>query len=182
MDHPALERIFAGWRLGQPHGLGGDGLPHVDPDPLGGLTLFEAIEQSGRPDAETYIFERRRLSFAILNVFPYTSGHALVLPRKAVVGIDDLDDETYDEMWRLVRDTARAVKTAFEPQGLNIGVNEGEAGGGSVPDHLHVHVVPRWNADTNFLTTVAEARVLPMTLADSWRAVREAWPSPGPAR
>jgi ATP adenylyltransferase len=171
-----LDHLYAGWRLGQPPGIGSDGRPHVDPDLAPGQTLFEAIETSGLPDTETYILERRDATFAILNVFPYTTGHLMVLPRRAVTAIDDLDTATYTELWELVRDAATAVRAAFAPQGLNIGLNEGTAGGGSYPDHLHVHVVPRWDADTNFMTTVAGARVLPMTLADTWSRLRRHWP------
>jgi ATP adenylyltransferase len=172
-----MERIFSGWRLGQPRGVGGDGLPHADLDPLPGKSLFETIEQSGLPDHETYILERRPVAFAILNVFPYTPGHLMVLPRRAVATMEDLDDAELIELWQLVRDASVTVKAAFKPDGINIGVNEGIAGGGSYPDHLHVHVVPRWSADTNFMTTIADARVLPITLADSWTQLRAAWPS-----
>jgi diadenosine tetraphosphate (Ap4A) HIT family hydrolase len=175
-----MERLFAGWRMGLAPGMGSDGRPHVDPELASGQTLFGAIEQSGRPDNETYILARGPRTFAILNVFPYTSGHVMVLPTRAVRSLEELDDETYTELWRLVRDATVAVRGAFRPQGLNLGLNEGTAGGGSHPDHLHVHVVPRWDADTNFMTSVAEVRVLPMTLADSWAHLRAHWPT-GPA-
>lgn len=180
MGPAGLDHLFAGWRIGQPKGIGGDGRPHVDPEVPDGLSLFEAIEQSGRPDEETYILHRGSSTFAIINVFPYNSGHVLVLPTRAVATIDDLSDETYAELWVLVRDVVRAVTAAFEPDGLNIGVNEGTAGGGSIPDHLHVHVVPRWSADTNFMTSVANTRVLALSLVETWHAIRRAWPSPGP--
>jgi ATP adenylyltransferase len=173
-----MERLFSGWRLGQPDGVGGDGLPHANLGPEPGKSLFETIEQSGLADDETYILVRRPTTFAILNVFPYTPGHLMVLPRRAVGCMDELDDGELTELWRLVRDASVAVKAAFAPDGLNIGVNEGTAGGGSYPDHLHVHVVPRWSADTNFMTTIAEARVLPVTLADSWAQLRASWPQP----
>jgi ATP adenylyltransferase len=171
-----MERLFAGWRFGLPAGVGSDGRPHADPELAPGQTLFEALEQSDRPEAETYILARSPRTFAILNVFPYTSGHVMVLPRRAVRSVDDLDTETYTELWLLVRDAITAVKAAFAPQGLNVGLNEGTAGGGSYPDHLHVHVVPRWDADTNFMTSVAEIRVLPMTLSDAWTLLRRHWP------
>ncbi len=140
------------------------------------MTLFETIEQSTVGDDRTYIVTRSLYSFTILNVFPYTSGHTMVLPKRAVPGIGDLDEAEFGDLWSMVRDASAAVKTAFRPDGLNIGINEGEAGGGSHPDHLHVHVVPRWNADTNFMSTAAETRILPMSLSDSWRRVREGWP------
>jgi ATP adenylyltransferase len=171
-----MERLYSGGRIGQPAGVGGDGLPHADLDVEPGKTLFETIEQSGLPDEETYILERRDRTFAILNVFPYTPGHLMVLPRRAMAQMDQLDDAEMLELWLLVRDASAAVKAAFSPQGLNIGINEGVAGGGSVPDHLHVHVVPRWGADTNFMTTIADARVLPITLRDTWERLRASWP------
>jgi len=175
-----VEWVHSGWRLAQPKGIGGDGRPHVDPEPAPGQTLFEALESCGLPDEQTYILTRWERTFAILNVFPYTSGHVMVLPRKAARSFDDLDDETYTELWALVRQATQVVKAVVRPQGLNVGFNEGTAGGGSQPDHLHVHVVPRWDADTNFMTTIADARVLPVTLADTWAALRRAWPpAPG---
>lgn len=181
MPEQSLDHVFAGWRIGKPPGIGGDDRPNVDPGlsggPSDGRSLFEAIEQSGHPDEETYILARRPRTFAILNVFPYTSGHLLVLPIRAVPTVTDLDDQTHDELWRLVRDASIAVKAALSPEGLNVGVNEGVAGGGSVPEHLHVHVVPRWSADTNFMTSVANARVLPVSLAETWAAIRAHWPA-----
>lgn len=174
---PRLEQIWAGWKMaawGTPNGS--DGLPHVNPARIEGKSLFEMLEGSGYPDAETYIVWRGERTFCILNVFPYTSGHVMVLPRRKVATLDDLDAATYHELWRAVAAASAALKAAFAPQGLNIGLNEGSAGGGSEPDHLHIHVVPRWDADTNFMTATANTRILPMTLADTWRRLREAWP------
>jgi ATP adenylyltransferase len=176
-----LDRIEAGWRLASPPGLGADGKPHVVLEPEPGKSLFETLEQCGKPDSETYIVSRRRSAFVILNVFPYTSGHAMVLPKRAAPSILDLSETEYTDLWDLVRLTYEAVGKAFGPEGMNVGVNEGKAGGGSLPEHLHVHVVPRWQADTNFLTSVANARVLPMTLADSWERLRASWPEPLPS-
>ena len=152
----------------------------IEPEP--GKTLFETIEQSPLGDDRTYLIARRRSCFAVLNVYPYSSGHVMVLPKRAVPNILELSDEEHDDLWQLVRIAYRAVGEAFEPDGMNVGINEGRAGGASIPDHLHVHVVPRWYADTSFTTTVAEARVLPMTLRDSWLRVRACWPEPLPSQ
>ena len=174
----AMERLFSGWRLAAEPGTSADGQPYelVGPDP--GKTLFETIEQSPLGDRRTYVLCRRRSAFAVLNVYPYTSGHVMVLPRRAATSVLDLDEERYRDLWDLVRVVGQAVQAAFQPDGMNIGINEGAAGGGSQPDHLHVHVVPRWSADTNFMTSVAEVRILPMTLSDSWERLRAAWPEP----
>jgi ATP adenylyltransferase len=100
----------------------------------------------------------------------------MVLPKLAERSMEDLDEATFAELWRAVRSATIAVKAAFSPHGVNVGINDGEAGGGSVPDHLHVHVVPRWRSDTNFITTTANARVLPIALVDTWERIRAAWP------
>ncbi len=177
-DQGRMARLWAGWKYAAwGTANAADGLPHADLDRVQGKSLFETIEQSGLPDELTYILWRGPRTFVILNVFPYTSGHLMVLPLVACPHVDELDDETHDELWRTVRAASTAVKRAFRPQGLNIGVNEGAAGGGSEPDHLHVHVVPRWNADTNFMTAIAEVRVLPQSLADTWAQLRKAWPA-----
>lgn len=176
-DAAGLSRLWAPWKLSQAGtDRGGDGRPHANVGRRDGQSLFESIEQSGLPDAETYIVWRGPRTFCILNVFPYTSGHVMVLPRQRVATIEGLDAETSIELWRAVGAAAAAVNAAFSPHGLNIGMNVGAAGGASEPDHLHVHVVPRFHADTNFMTSLAETRVLPMTLSETWRRVREAWP------
>ncbi len=177
----SLGRMYAGWRLAVEPGTGGDGHPHAVFEAEDGKSLFESIEQSDLADEQTYVVCRRASAFALLNVFPYTSGHVMVLPKRAVRSILDLTDTEHDDLWQLVRIAYRAATDAFEPDGMNVGVNEGRAGGASVPEHLHVHVVPRWEADTSFMTSAAEARVLPMTLRDSWLQLRAAWPEPLPS-
>lgn len=171
------DRLFSAWRLAHPPGLGSDGRPHANLVPAEGKTLFETLDQSGLDDQRTYIVARSAFSFTILNVYPYTSGHVMVLPRRAVRSMDELTEDAFVDLWHMVRAASGAVKKAFVPDGLNIGINEGEAGGGSYPAHLHVHVVPRWNADTNFMSTAAETRILPMSLSASWQRLRDAWPS-----
>ncbi len=174
-----MDRVWNGWRLSTTPGNAPDGLPYEAPARSAGQSLFEAIEQSDKPEDETYIVWRGPNTFAVLNVYPYTSGHLMVLPKVAVPSIDLLDDAIHDELWRAVRDAVAAVKAAFGPDGVNVGINDGVAGGGSQPDHLHVHVVPRWRSDTNFMTTTANARLLPRPLIDTWRDLRAAWPEAG---
>jgi ATP adenylyltransferase len=173
-----MDRLYSGWRLAAAPGTSPDGRPYEFLGPEPGKTLFESIDQSPLGDDRTYVLARRGSAFAVLNVYPYTSGHVMVLPRRAVPGILDLDHEQYRDLWDLVRVATRAVRDAFDPDGMNVGINEGAAGGGSQPDHLHVHVVPRWSSDTNFMTALAEVRILPMTLSDTWQRLRAAWPEP----
>jgi ATP adenylyltransferase len=160
-----MERMWAGWRSAY---IG---------DAAGGLgSVFADILASGRPDDETHIVWRGSTTFAILNRFPYTSGHLLVMPYREVAELDDLTPDEHDELWHAVTDAVVAVRRAYAPHGVNVGVNLGEAAGAGVPGHLHVHVLPRWNADSNFMTAVAEARVLPEALSDTWRKLHDAWP------
>ena len=173
-----MERLNAGWRLGRPVGLGVDGEPTLELSAAPGMTLFETLEQSDLPDEATFVVQRRALVFAVLNISPYSPGHVMVLPKRAVPDLLELGEDEERELWRLVRDVYRAVRKAFSPDGMNVGINDGVAGGASQPDHLHVHVVPRWNADTSFTTTVADVRVLPMTLHDAWTRVRAALADP----
>ena len=158
--------------------LGGDApLDGVESGMPDGSTLFEAIEQSDLDDSETFIVHRGETCFVLLNAYPYTSGHMMVLPRRAVATLDGLDATEHEELWATVRDAVAVVESAFSPGGVNVGLNLGPAAGAGVPGHLHVHVVPRWSGDTNFTTTTADLRVLPEALGDSWRRLREAWPA-----
>lgn len=163
------ERLWAGWRTAYVAASGSVA-------GTGTGTVFERILASGLPDERTYIVWRGAECFAILNIHPYTNGHVLILPYAARLDLASLTAAESDELWDGARLAAAAVQVAYAPDGLNIGINQGVAAGAGVPDHLHLHVVPRWSGDTNFITTLAETRVLPESLADSWRKLREAWP------
>lgn len=168
----SLDRLWAGWRSAYVGGV-------ADLDASGKIdrSVFRAILESGAPDDQTFIVWRGRCCFAILNVFPYGTGHLLVMPYREVPGLEDLDPGEQAELWAGVRDAVVAVKAGYRPDGVNVGINLGRASGAGIPGHMHVHVLPRWSGDTNFMTTVAETRVLPEALADTWRKVRAAWPA-----
>lgn len=166
----SLDRLWAGWRSEY---IDGVTTPGTEPR----QSVFRGILESGLDDEETHIVWRGSTTFAILNRFPYISGHLLVMPYREVGAIEDLGEEEHTELWSAVRAAVHAIKTAYRPDGVNIGVNLGEAAGAGVPDHLHVHVLPRWNADSNFMTSVAETRVLPEALPVTWQKLRAAWPA-----
>jgi ATP adenylyltransferase len=100
----------------------------------------------------------------------------LVMPYREIADLEDLDTEEMDEMWATVTDAVRAVKAAYQPGGVNVGINLGRPAGGSVSEHLHVHVVPRWTGDGNFMTAIANTRTLPEALCDTAARLRAAWP------
>ena len=112
----------------------------------------------------------------MLNRFPYVSGHVLVLPKRKVGDLVDLTPDEYFELWEGVRLSVEAIRKAYSPDGINVGVNIGEAAGARIPDHVHVHCLPRWKGDTTFLTSVAEARMIPETLSSSWTNLQAHWP------
>ena len=166
-----VDRVWAGWRIPsmQADRAGGPG-PSDD-----GATLFERIRTSCDTAYATFVSDRRTRVFVVLNRYPYSTGHLLVVPNRAVENLEDLADEESHDLWDTVRDTVVAVKAAFHPDGVNVGLNLGDGAGPSVPDHVHVHVVPRWKADTNFMTALADVRVMPQTLRESWEALRAVW-------
>jgi ATP adenylyltransferase len=137
--------------------------------------VFEQILATGEPDERTHVVWRGDCTFAILNRYPYTSGHLLLMPYRAVGELHDLRDDESAELWDATRRAVRALQDAYRPEGVNVGMNLGRAAGAGVPDHLHVHVLPRWNGDTNFMTAVAETRVLPEPLSVTWEKLRAAW-------
>ena len=166
MSH--LDRIWNGWR--------NEYVVDASARPVAGEgSLFTQILQSGLSDEETHIVHRGQLTFAILNAFPYTPGHLMVLPYRELSNLEDLRGNEHTELWATVTDAVRAVKTAYSPGGVNVGINLGQPAGGSVSAHLHVHVVPRWSGDSNFMTSIAEARTLPEALSQTATKLRAAW-------
>ncbi len=141
-------------------------------------SLFERILRSSAPDGSTHIVRRGPTCFVLLNRFPYTSGHLMVLPNRAVPDLGDLTGAEHEELWSTVRDAVGALRRAFDCDAVNVGLNLGRAAGGSQSDHLHVHCVPRWEGDANFMTVAAGTRVLPVSLDEAWERLRAAWPTP----
>ncbi len=119
------------------------------------------------------VLQRTAHTFVVLNAYPYGSGHLLVVPLRHVANLEDLDDEEYQDFTAALRDTVVALKATYSPDGLNVGFNLGRAGGAGIPKHLHAHALPRWDGDTNFMTTIAETRVLPESLTSTWRKVHQ---------
>ena len=165
-----LDRLWAGWRS--------EYVETATSEPAGEADcVFCGILASGEPDDVTYVVWRGEWCAALLNAYPYTNGHLMVLPVRHVGEMEDLDDGERAEVWSAVTHAVRALKAAYSPDGLNVGINLGRSAGAGVPGHFHVHCLPRWNGDTNFMTTVAETRVMPESLPASWEKVRAAWPS-----
>jgi len=134
--------------------------------------------EMSRPDGpENLIVYRGRRAFVILNRFPYTSGHLMIVPFNHQASLEHLDAETRAEIMELTAQSMVILRRVYQPHGFNIGVNIGEAAGAGVLDHVHLHVVPRWVGDTNFMSSLSSTRVLPETLEDSYVRIKTAWVS-----
>lgn len=147
-----------------------------NPDSKGSICTFCEILGSGQDDRQTLIIRRFERCFAILNAYPYTSGHLMIIPYRHVAGLAELTDAEHSEMFERLKDAVAAIESAYRPDGLNVGMNLGHAAGAGIPGHLHLHVVPRWAGDTNFTTAIAETRVMPESLDTSYSKLDLAWP------
>ncbi len=129
----------------------------------------------GPCDASTGVVELNETCFVVLNAYPYGSGHVLVLPRRHVARLEDLDERESPQLWTTTLRALRAIELAYAPDAANLGANLGRAAGAGIPDHVHLHVLPRWEGDTNFMTAVSETRVLPEALDDTFAKLRGAF-------
>lgn len=147
-----MNRMFAGWRM-----------RYVAHATKTSACLFCTLRRKG-DDRARWILERAPKAFVVLNAFPYNSGHVMIAVNRHVGTMHGLSPLERAEVWRLLDRVERAIQRVYRPEGINVGINLGRAAGAGVDGHLHVHVVPRWNGDTNFMSTVGETRVLPEDL------------------
>jgi ATP adenylyltransferase len=162
-----LERLWADWRS-----------EYVsDPDP--GTEKRACVMcnlAAATDDAEALVLERTESTITVMNLYPYGSGHLMVAPIAHIASFELLDERTLIEMTHAQVRALRAIREAYSPDGVNVGANIGRAAGAGVPNHLHVHLLPRWIGDTNFATSIAETRVLPESLRVGYDKLKAAWP------
>lgn len=156
-----MERLWTPWRMAYVTGTG---------DAQG--CVFCAARQCDAQADDSLVVHRGVTCFVVLNLFPYNNGHLMVVPDRHLGSLDALSAEERAELIELTRLSEVALGEAYRPHGLNVGINLGKAAGAGVVDHLHVHLVPRWNGDTNFMTVVGETRVLPEALEQSVARLR----------
>jgi diadenosine tetraphosphate (Ap4A) HIT family hydrolase len=167
-----LEQLWAGWRDTYVRDA-----TEAERDGADDGCVFCAIAESGAPSASNGVIWRGELSFAVLNAYPYASGHLMVLPLRHVSELEGLTRQEFADLWTTTRSAVRAITAAYAPDGVNVGANLGRAAGAGIPRHLHLHVVPRWSGDTNFMTTVAGVRVIPEALSVAWQKLTACWPA-----
>ena len=136
---------------------------YVSADSPGEECVFCAAA-AGTEDAKTHVLLRAERNFVLLNLYPYTTGHVLIAPYQHVRSLSEADAETLEEMMRLAQRMEAALREVYRPDGFNLGLNIGESAGAGIPGHLHLHLVPRWAGDVNFMTAIGHTRVLPEDL------------------
>ena len=155
-----MEQIWAPWRMSY----------IANADKHEGCFFCDKPNESN--DVENYIILRGEHAFILLNAYPYSNGHLMVAPYQHTANMDELSNEEMLEMMQLTRRAVNLLKTAFHPDGFNVGVNMGRVAGAGVADHLHIHVVPRWNGDTNFMLVLGDVRVIPESLESVYVKLR----------
>lgn len=157
-----MEHLWTPWRQKYMQG----------PKVTGGCIFCTALSLA---DSEALILYRGKGVFVILNRYPYTNGHLMVVPVEHQPALEQLTPEVRAEMMELISKSMTVLRKAYKPQGFNLGGNIGEAAGAGVADHVHLHVLPRWNGDTNFMTSVCETRVIPEEMSETWKKLSDLW-------
>jgi ATP adenylyltransferase len=158
-----MEKLWAPWRA-----------PYILGPKEKGCLLCRIGQQ--KKDIENLVLWRGQLCFVMLNRYPYNSGHLMIVPNRHEKDLAGLRQKEIGEMVDLTRKSIAALKKAMNPQGFNLGVNLGDVAGAGVEHHLHLHVVPRWKGDTNFMAVAAETKVISRALQETYEALHEAWP------
>ena len=158
-----MKHLWAPWRMEY---IGGEQPP--------GCLFCRVIENPHDPDADLVVW-RPEDAIVIMNKFPYNPGHAIVAPKAHVPGLEDLDDNQTTHLMRALRRTIEVLRRTLTPNGFNVGANIGRAAGAGIPDHVHLHVVPRWDGDTNFMPVIDDVKVVPEALAQTAAKLRDAF-------
>jgi len=163
LESPLMKRIWAPWRMDYIQGS----------ELESGCIFCKRLKMADGPD--NLILHRGDKVFVILNRYPYTNGHMMVVPMGHKASIEDLDATTQAELMKLTGDAISVLRAVYGAEAFNVGMNIGPAAGAGIADHLHIHIVPRWDGDTNFMSTTANTRVLPEALEATYARLRDAW-------
>jgi ATP adenylyltransferase len=156
------ENLWAPWRIGYVQGLDESGAPMPEKD---GCFICRNLRTPDQDDKNLVLW-RTDKSLVILNRFPYNNGHLLIAPARHIADLTEADDEEALEMIKLIREAQKALSLAIKPHGFNVGMNFGRCAGAGLPGHLHIHVVPRWNGDTNFMAVCGGTDVISQSLTE----------------
>ena len=151
-----MDVLFSPWRY--------EYIKSGEKSPESFCVFCNLIEDESRSDSQKFILHRAEHNYVVLNIYPYISGHLLIVPYTHVSDLDRAEKQTTDELMDLTKRSQSILREIYHPQGFNLGMNLGKAAGAGVAGHIHLHIMPRWFGDTNFTTTVGETRVIPEDL------------------
>ncbi len=167
----SLDTIWAGWRSTYIDSAVATG----PPSPLASDCLFCGLQRGA--DDEMMVLERTAHTFTVMNAYPYTNGHVIVAPLRHEASLAGLSGDEGPAIFAALQRAETAIRRAYDPHAINVGANLGHAAGAGVPGHAHLHALPRWSGDTNFMTAIANTRVMPESLRASWDRLRTQWPA-----
>ena len=159
-----MNRLWSPWRY--------EYIASGSADPDSSNCVFCSLRDDPGNDERNFVLHRGSHNFVVLNIYPYISGHLLIVPYEHVGELDAAAKATTDELMDLTKRSQTALREVYRPDGFNVGMNLGRAAGAGIADHIHIHILPRWAGDTNFMSSVAEARVLPEDLATTYEKLR----------
>ena len=156
-----MKHLWAPWRV-----------EYIRTKKTGGCILCEKPGQEKSNDAVNYILYRGERNFVIMNTYPYSPGHLMVAPYRHVASLEELTGDELHEHYDIVSRTIKVLREAFSPDGFNLGMNLGKAAGAGIDNHIHTHIVPRWQGDTNFITVISDLRVVPEALTETYKVLK----------
>ena len=160
-----MKRLWSPWRL-----------EYILSEKSAGCIFCEKIAENN--DQANYILHRGEKCYVMLNLYPYNNGHLMVIPYQHVPSPEQLEEDVLTEMMLMVSKGLQALRRAMNPDGFNVGINVGKAAGAGLEEHVHIHVVPRWKADTNFMPVFSHTRVIPELMDDTYQKLKAAWEEP----
>jgi len=155
-----MERIWAPWRI-----------EYIQMEKPEGCILCDKPKEDN--DTSNYILYRGDKNFIIMNSYPYNPGHLMIAPYRHVANLEELSDEELHEHWQIVNRSLKILREVFNPGGFNIGINMGKVAGVGIEGHVHTHIVPRWQGDTNFMPVISDVRVIPEALAETYKKLKD---------
>jgi len=155
-----MEQIWAPWRI-----------EYIQMEKPEGCILCDKPKE--KDDTANYILYRGVKNFVIMNSYPYTPGHLMIAPYRHIANLEELTDEELHEHFEIVSRSIKLLRQVFNPGGFNIGINMGKVAGAGIVEHVHTHIVPRWQGDTNFMSVISDARVIPEALAETYKKLKD---------
>jgi ATP adenylyltransferase len=167
-----VDRLWTPWRYQYITGESSEKSSAASASDTSSSCIFCTLRKDPTRDERNFILHRARHNFIVLNLYPYTSGHLLIIPYEHTSELDSVAKETTDELMDLTKRAQTLLRAAYKPDGFNLGMNLGHAAGAGVAAHIHLHIMPRWTGDANFMSTIGETRVLPEDLPNTYQKLR----------